>query len=219
VLRLPNRITSKLTLIVVPLTALLALGSVPAAVAPAPAAPAERASRAPDTVLTVRVAGCEGCVLTAHSNDGVQVPYTSLAQTVVDSVATFTVPSERTPGLSLAVNSTPWQGNPSQTTYVVFRYGGMDIGERVGVKLARSKRRGSGCWAGTVNDAVEVKVRVKKARVPSLSGGKTAGAIAWAPLTEPYREPMAKVRRGVLRSSGVYSCASAPLGPQTYRAG
>ena len=58
-----------------------------------------------------------------------------------------------------------------------------------------------GCWAGTVNEDVALKIKVRRV----ARNGKTV-AMAWAPVTESFVRPMERVRRGVLLSGDVLAC-------------
>ncbi|MEO5663791.1 MAG: hypothetical protein ABIR39_10950, partial [Nocardioides sp.] len=86
-------------------------------------------------------------------------------------------------------------------THVVWRYAGKAIGDVIGFKEARAKTRASGCWAGTVNEAVTLMVKVRQ-----ISQRGRAGAIAWAPVTESFLPPMRRARGGVLASDAALSC-------------
>ena len=86
-------------------------------------------------------------------------------------------------------------------SYVAWRYGGTEIGDGVKFKEARLSTRASGCWAGTVNEAVTLKIKVRRV---SLRGHPAA--IAWSPVTESFVKPMQRVRRGVLTSDDTLAC-------------
>jgi len=176
------------------------LGSVPAGAVPV-AAPARASAIELDTDLTLDIARCEGCVITLLSYDGANPVYSSVPAAVTDGSVTFNLPSARTAGMSVRVEP-PWVTAPVATdTFVVWRYAGKAIGDRIGLKEARSKRRGSGCWAGTVNEAVTLTVKVRR-----VSRFGRPRAIAWAPVTESFVRPMERTRRGVLLSDDVLAC-------------
>jgi hypothetical protein len=152
-----------------------------------------------DTDLTLVVPRCEDCVITLFSYDGLNPIYSSARAVVVDGSVTFTLPSARTAGMSVQVDP-PWANSRSET-YVAWRYSGTEIGDSVSLKDARSKGRASGCWAGTVNEAVTLKIKVRR-----ISQGGRATPIAWAPVTESFVKPMERVRKGVLASGDVLAC-------------
>lgn len=152
-----------------------------------------------ETELTLRIGRCEGCQVTMFSSDGTNPIYSSAQATVTDGSVTITVPSSRTAGLSVQVR--PVWASSNITTNVVWRYSSTDIGDLVSFREARRKRRASGCWAGTINEAVELTVKVRRVRHlgrPSI--------IAWAPVTQSYLQPMKRSRRGVLATDDVLAC-------------
>lgn len=153
-----------------------------------------------DTDLTLEIARCEDCVVTLFSYDGVNPIDSYGPATVTDGSVTITLPSARTAGMSVRIQP-PWVTAVATDTNVAWRYNGTEIGDRIGFRKARAKRRASGCWAGTVNEAVTLTVKVRK--VPYRG---RPGAIAWAPVTESYVPPMETTRRGVLVSDDVLAC-------------
>lgn len=152
-----------------------------------------------DTDLTLVVPRCEDCVITLFSSDGRAPIYASDPATVTDGRVTITLPSERTAGMSVRV-AAPW-AQSTKDTFVAWRYTGSEIGDKVKFKDARSRTSASGCWAGTVNAAVTLKVKVRRVR---HRGRPTA--MAWAPVTESFVEPVKRVRRGVLTSGNALTC-------------
>ena len=134
--------------------------------APASADPVDASPRAAaielDTDLTLKIAKCEGCVITLLSYDGANPAYSSVPATVTAGSVTINLPSARTAGMSVRVEP-PWITAPVLAdTNVVWRYAGEAIGDSIGFMEARSKRRGSGCWAGTVNEAVTLTIKVRR---------------------------------------------------------
>lgn len=193
-LRARNLITAVIAALITPLL----LASPVASASPRPVLPGS------ETVLTLKIGRCEGCVVTATSNDGILTPFESMPATVYEGSATVTVPSERTFGLSIQVRA-PWEDHTARVTNVVFRYGGQDIGDVVTFKQARAMRWASGCWAGTVNTAVTLKIKVRKVRVGSPAG-RVYGSLAWAPVTESFVKPVVRARRGVLSRQDLLTC-------------
>lgn len=154
-----------------------------------------------DTDLTLNIAKCEGCTVQLFSYDGVNPGYSSQVATVTAGSVTITIPSEKTAGMSVRIVPT-WLTTPvAADTQVVWRFAGEAIGAPVSLKAARSKKRASGCWAGTVNEAVSLTVKVRR-----VTYRGRPGAIAWAPVTESFLPPMQKVRRGVLVSDDMLAC-------------
>lgn len=173
------------------------LGALPASAVPERAA----AKVEYDTNLTLNIARCEGCVVSLLSYDGANGIYETQPATVSSGSVTFTLPSARTAGMSVRIEPTWLTTSVAADTQVVWRYAGKAIGDAIGFKEARAKTRASGCWAGTVNEAVTLTVKVRKVWYRGRPG-----AIAWAPVTEPYLTPMERVRAGVLVSDDVLAC-------------
>lgn len=183
----------------------IVMTSVLGSAAPVSAVPVAASPRAAaielDTDLTLKIAKCEGCVITLLSYDGANPAYSSVPATVTGGSVTINLPSARTAGMSVRVEP-PWITAPVLAdTNVVWRYAGKAIGDSIGFMEARSKRRGSGCWAGTVNEAVTLTIKVRR-----VSRYGRPGAIAWAPVTESFVPPMERTRRGVLVSDDVLAC-------------
>lgn len=172
----------------------------PASAAPDTTDP-RRAGSELDTDLTLEIARCEGCVITLLSYDGANPVYSSVPATVTEGSVMINLPSSRTAGMSVRVEP-PWvTSSLDYATHVAWRYNGASIGDSVTFRDARAKRRASGCWAGTVNEAVTLTVKVRHVSFRGLPG-----AIAWAPVTESFVRPMERSRRGVLVSDDVLAC-------------
>lgn len=168
---------------------------------PARAVPERAPAIELDTDLTLKIAKCEGCVVSLLSYDGANAIYESLPETVTSGSVTITLPSARTAGMSVRIRP-PWlTTSVPADTHVVWRYAGKAIGDTVGFKEARGKSRATGCWAGTINEAVTLTIKVRQVQYRGRPG-----AIAWAPVTESYLTPMERVRNGVLVSDDVISC-------------
>lgn len=201
--RLPARplAGALISALVIVMTSILA--SAPALAVPAPVARSSAAVSGAvelDTDLTLRIGKCEGCVISLESNDGITPAYSSLPAIVTSGSVTINLPSARTAGMSVRIKPT-WVTVPGPDTFVAWRYNGESIGATMGFRQARAKKRASGCWAGTVNEAVSLTIKVRKVS----RGGRTA-AIAWAPTTESFLPPMQRSRRGVLASDAGLSC-------------
>lgn len=180
---------------------LAALVSIGSGVATSTAASAAQESGPEITTdLTLLVPRCEDCFVTVFSDDGINPVYTSGPSEVIDGSVTITLPSARTAGMSVRVD-TPWSDSRADT-YVAWRYGGAEIGDEVKFSEARTKSWASGCWAGTVNEAVTLKIKVRR-----VSYFGRAAAIAWAPVTESYVRPTERVRLGVLARNEVLTCS------------
>jgi hypothetical protein len=199
--RLPVRPTAGALIGALVIVMASVLGSAAPVTAVADAAAPRAAAIELDTDLTLKIGRCEGCVITLLSYDGADPAYSSVPATVTGGSVTINLPSARTAGMSVRVEP-PWITAPVVSdTNVVWRYAGKAIGDSIGLKEARTKRRGSGCWAGTVNEAVTLTIKVRR-----VSRFGQPGAIAWAPVTESFVPPMERTRRGVLVSDDVLAC-------------
>lgn len=151
------------------------------------------------TDVTLIVRYCEDCVVTVFSADGIDEPYSSGPRTVVNGQVTVKLPSVRTAGMSVRVDP-PW-GETEAETFVAWRYGGTQIGEELPLREVRLKSRASGCWAGTVNEAVSLQIKVRR-----VSYFGRPSVIAWAAVTQSFVKPMKRVSFGVLARRTVPIC-------------
>lgn len=176
-----------------------------------PAADATTPARAvPKTTITFEAPGCDGCQVRLfqarwdkHAKYGVKVWQTS-QKTVEDGAVTYIVPTKHTHGMSMTVIA-PWEGHTGYLTTVAFRYGGEKPGDEVGFRDARSKSKGSACWAGTDTDEVTVPLTVRKVWVEGVRH-RVRGSIAYASVTQDWMVPMRDVWDGVMGSQDVNVC-------------
>lgn len=117
---------------------------------------------------------------------------------------TFAVPTDRTLGLSMQVR-TPWEGGTGFVTNVVLRYQGFQTGDRIGFRAARASKRATACWAGTTEDALTMRVNVRRVQVRGY-GGQVPGSIAWAPVTQEWLRPLVNTWRGVVGTQDAMPC-------------
>ncbi len=179
--------------------------------APSPSYAATSRSTATDaaaittTRLTLRLPTCEMCLVGVASYIlGSADSWSARPKRVKDGVVTFRVPTDRTDGLSITVRA-PWEGATGYVTNVALRYKGHHRGERVGFKAARAASRASACWAGTDASAFTIKVKVRKVTVQGY-GGKVAGTIAWAAVTQAWQRPVVATWHGVVGTQDVMPC-------------
>jgi hypothetical protein len=187
------------------LTGAIAATGTPAADATTPA----RAAVA-KTTITFEMPGCDGCTVNLmqarwnkHAQYGVKYWHTA-EKTVADGVVTYTVPTKHTKGMSMTVTA-PWEGHTGYVTTVAFRYGGMQPGDEVGFREARSKSKASACWAGTKADEVTIPLTVRKVWVEGVRH-RVRGSIAYAAVTQDWMVPMRDVWDGVMGSQDVNVC-------------
>jgi hypothetical protein len=173
----------------------------PSAVSAAPV----RSSSAPTTQVTLKVDSCDGCTITLASYlQGSMDAWESTPKKVSDGSVTFRVPTDRTTGLSVEVRA-PWEGATGYVTNAVFRYQGAQPGDKVGFTRARAATKASGCWAGTTDDAVTLKLKVREVQVDGL-GGKVPGSIAWFAVTQDWLRPLVEAWGGVVGTQDVMPC-------------
>lgn len=196
--------------------AVLAAGTAGAlSVAPtADATPTSAAREARQTTITFQVPDCDDCVVglvqgrwDPDAKWGIKV-WDGGQHEVRDGEVTVTVPSRRTKGMSMTVEA-PWEGHTGYVTQAVFRYGGMKVGDEVGFKEARSKTRGSGCWAGTRDAAVTIPLTVRKVWVQGVRH-RVRGSIAYTSVTQDWMVPMRQVWDGVMGTQDVPICGEQP---------
>jgi len=168
------------------------------------------------TTVTFEMPGCDGCDVRLmqarwdrHSQYGIR--YWSTAQKTVEGGAvSYTVPTQHTHGMSMIVEA-PWEGHTGYQTTVAFRYGGEQVGDEVGFAEARSKSKGSACWAGTDADQVTVPLTVRKVWVQGVRH-RVRGTLAYASVTQDWMVPMRDVWDGVMGSQDVNVCGERPRG-------
>ncbi len=190
-------------------------GAVAAGTPTADAAPTTVAARAASrTTLTFEVPDCDGCKLqvmqarwSKSSEYGMKV-WSSKEKAVTDGSVTFRILTRHTKGLSMTVDA-PWEGHTGYVTTLAFRYGGEKPGTEIGFRDARSKSKGSACWAGTDADAVTIPLTVRKVWVEGLRH-RVRGSIAYASVTQEWMPPMRAVWKGVMGSQDVNVCGKQP---------
>ncbi|MCF6379200.1 hypothetical protein L2K70_16430 [Nocardioides KLBMP 9356] len=194
------------------LTTVLATVLAPSATSAAPAAaPADRAAQ-PRTAVTFTVDDCEGCEIQLSSAVGTYAEadagkvdvWNSKVKTVEGGSVTFTVPTKRTWGMSVAVEA-PWEGFTGYRTTLAWRYNGELQGDTVTLAEAVTKKKASACWEGTRQREVTIPIVVEKVRVQGVRTDVN-GSIAFVPTTESWLKPMREVQDGVLGSQDVNIC-------------
>ena len=184
-----------------------AVAAVPTTATAAPA-PVDTPRIGLKTTLTFEAPGCNGCKLGliqgVWDKNGDAKTWNGPSATVRHGVATVTIPTKRTRGLSVTVDA-PWDGHLSAVTTVAFRYRDFQPGDRVGFRQARNQDQGSGCWRGTKDDAVIIPLTIREVRVDGVHG-RVDGSIAYAQVTQEAMAPMRDVYDGVLASQDVNIC-------------
>jgi hypothetical protein len=184
------------------LTAALAAGSLGGSISPAVA----RTAVTPKTHLTFEVKGCEGCDFRlTQALDGRQRVWQSRSRKVKDGKVSWRIPTSRTHGLSVTVLA-PWDGGAGYVPTVAFRYAGKRVGDEVTNAVARTKRKASTCWAGTVEDALTLAVTVVHARSTNPPGDPIRTPRAFTSVTQDWQKPMERAFKGITGTQDVSYC-------------
>ncbi|MBI4900739.1 MAG: hypothetical protein HY829_09705 [Actinobacteria bacterium] len=194
------------------LAALLAALLVPSATAATPADSSTERAAQPRTTLTFTVDDCEGCELQLTSALGTYAEadagrvdiWNSRTRTVEDGSVTFTVPTKRTWGMSVAIRA-PWEGHTGYRTTLAWRYNGELQGDEITLEEAVTKTKASACWEGVRSREVTMPIVVEKVRVRGVRK-MVDGSIAFVPTTQSWLRPMREVWDGVLGSQDVNIC-------------
>jgi hypothetical protein len=160
------------------------------------------------TRVVLKVRGCGGCSLTAHSYDPDGADgglWSSRGAKVKAGRVIFDVPTERTTGLTVAITA-PWEKRVGAVGSIVFRYAGLRPGERVTTADARSARRGSACFGGTDAERLTLRVRVHRARFEGTTGRAVAPA-AYTVVTQRTVGPVERTYDGYYGTQDVIPCA------------
>ena len=173
------------------------------------AAPASQA--APNTTITMRVAGCEGCtVLSSSWTDKKGQPWDGPTATVTNGVATMVVPTDRTRGMSFVLQPT-WKPSVDFETVIVTQYAGFAPGEKVVWGQAKKAKTASPCWSGTSSSDVTVDVAVKKVPLQAFPPGTkppvTKAAAAYLVVTDKASGQSWQTEKGVLGAQDSILCA------------
>jgi hypothetical protein len=176
------------------------------------AADSEARTAEPRTALTFTVDDCEGCEIQltsalgtyAEADAGKVDIWSSRTRTVEDGSVTFTIPTKRTWGMSVAIKA-PWEGHTGYRTTLAWRYNGELQGDEVTLEEAVTKKKASACWEGVRSRKVTVPIVVEKVRVMGVHK-EVNGSIAFVPVTQSWLRPMREVWDGVLGSQDVNIC-------------
>lgn len=181
---------------------------VPAAMATdaGPLATASAAGRqlVPMTTMTLHVVTCDGCpVRLTQSLPGHDI-WQSASKKVTGGIVTFTVPTYRTRGLTISV-APRWQ-TLNAVPLVAFQYAHTTVGQVIPNAVAREKRLGRPCWAGTQAGGVSMIIRVVKYPHRSLSGDPGYAIRVWSRLTRESMRPYLATYRGTVATQAVVTC-------------
>jgi hypothetical protein len=165
------------------------------------------------TTITIRVAGCEGCTLSAWtpSPSAVDDGGPAAKAKVTNGVAVMRLPTAQTRGASFQIDPVqdPFM---DAVTLVVFRYQGAEVGDEVTKAQGRTYRKGSACWAGTSKPTAQFDVRVRSVWGPAFDPLATdpptraRQPVAWVVPTQPSSAPYWPLFKGALQAQNTPAC-------------
>lgn len=142
-----------------------------------------------ETVLLVRISGCEGCQVGALRTLGGSGSWSA---TVSGGVAQLEMPTAATYGLVLGVTGASNDAADQPQTLVVLRPNGAKPGAAVSSSTAAAAGTGSYCWAGTTLDTAALRIRAE-ASGPTVSRAWADPALPTLGGSVPLRQGGAKV--------------------------
>lgn len=122
-----------------------------------------------------------------------------------DGRVAISVPRRHTAGLYAAMTSARWTALNAEVL-VVMRFGGKEVGQRVGARQAAKARRASPCWAGSERSRATWAIRVASYRAVGVDGTRGRAFRAWVPRTKVWLPPMLRIRGGSLGTQESVSC-------------
>lgn len=139
------------------------------------------------TTVTVRVTGCEGCVLrpmSAQQDADMDLKlWRGKPATVTGGMIRYQIPTRFTEGMSLEINA-PWARGEVGAQLLVA------LSEGYPSEYDSSYIEGEHCWAGTQSRRATITVKVVRERGQSMSGGTAVYPLAWSTsLPRPQSAP------------------------------
>ncbi|MBF4160917.1 hypothetical protein [Nocardioides acrostichi] len=170
----------------------------------AAAAPAHADDQPTRTKVTVKIAHCDGCTVhLVQAIEGEQDVWQSRVRDVVDGEAHFSVPVEHTAGMSLDFTA-PWENHIGAVTTAAFHYPGHQVGDKVTKSDALGRSRASGCFAGT--DQRHLTLRLRAVQIPVQEEGKGTGTTLFAVHSTAFDKPMYRAYHGRLGTQDATWC-------------
>jgi len=171
--------------------------------------PGNATASVPKTKVALRVAGCHTCtvrlVQAVYHPDGVTYWHSRRKPVGADGAVAFTVPRQRTHGMSFELRA-PWEGGTDSVPNVVTRYRGQDVGQRWTATRAKASKRAEGCWAGTSKAHVRLRFRVARVATTDYSGKSTHAAVAWSQRGLRSWKPMTPTWHGRIGNQDAFYC-------------
>lgn len=160
------------------------------------------------TTLTITAPGCEGCRI-QPSQYRLDRPmakrgWSTKARKVKDSVATFTLPTARTRGLTFTVDA-PWEGRTGYVAVATVAFAGTEVGDVPTLEEAITYQRATACWAGTSRTTAALTLEAHEVEVDGIDG-RVSGTIAWFTPTPASWGPSRRIFDGVNGTQDVIGC-------------
>jgi len=181
-----------------------------------PAVTVQAAPQAPaagNTMITMKVTGCEGCTITpVRAIAGEDAVWSGTAVKVKGGKAVLTVPTAKTRGMSFNLEAS-WNVAINAMPVIVTQYEGTQPGQVVTKRQAMGLASATGCWAGTTEPAVTVRVTVRRVTMPAFPpGGKkktTQVPLAWMVPTQSATGGFDTASKGVIAQQNAWFCPDA----------
>lgn len=178
-----------------------------ATLAPSDRAPVTQAAiqrDVPKTTITLHVTTCRRCpVRLTQALVGHDV-WQSASKRVHAGTVSFTVPTRRTHGATVSV-APRWQ-TLNALPLVAFRYANTSIGQQISNAVARDKKRGSPCWAGTDARSISMRINVVKYPQRTISGEPGYAIRVWSRTTRQATPPYLRTHKGTVATQEVVTC-------------
>lgn len=162
------------------------------------------------TTITMTVSGCEGCTIRPGTlQSDTATPYNGPVTKVKNGVATFTVPTAMTVGMTFALDAS-WNPAINAEPLIAFQYKGLKPGSVPTKAAAKASKFASPCWSGTSQSTITLDVVVKKVWMkafPPKPGKRTQAPVAWVTPTQDAPKPFLNTFKGVLAVQDAIVCA------------
>jgi len=155
----------------------------------------------PKTRITLRAHTCPRCPVRLTDGNS----WWTNTHRVRAGHVSFQIPTRHTHGLVFEV-SPRWANAGNASTVIVTRYANTPPGERIGNEVARHKRRGTSCWAGTSARHVVMTFRAVKFRAQTPAGDPGHALRAWFNPLRRSTPPMERTWRGSVGHNGLFEC-------------
>ncbi|MBW9204857.1 hypothetical protein KV097_02790 [Mumia sp. zg.B17] len=166
--------------------------------------------KAPRTVITLKIAGCEGCRLRPTQAVRGKSAWTGKAKRVRDGKVRWSVRTDRTAGLTFFVERNPKAASTTvlnAVPMIVARYRGKAVGSRVSDAAARKAKRATPCLRGTQASRFTRRVVVRYSRVDDPTGPGTVRVPRYYfKKTQRATKPYSRTFKGTLAAQDLYVC-------------